>query len=137
MKRWAILYAAMIILLIVLADTGRLGFLHRVYDFPYGDKVGHFVLFGFLGFLVNLAVYQVWPRVSIRSLAVRTSGTLAVLIGLEEFSQRWFSTRTSSVIDLAASYAGLALFTWLAVRIGTRKRDPLEDQPHPAPGDSS
>ncbi len=137
MKRWAILYAAMIILLIVLADTGRLGFLHRVYDFPYGDKVGHFVLFGILGLLVNLAVYEIWPRVSIRSLAIWTSGALAVLIGLEEFSQRWFSTRTSSVLDLAASYAGLALFTWLAVRLGMRKRDPQADQPHAAPGDFS
>ncbi len=56
MKRWAILCGLAILLIVILADTRRLGFLGVIYDFPNGDKVGHFLLFGLLSLLVNLAV---------------------------------------------------------------------------------
>jgi VanZ family protein len=46
---------------------------------------------------------------------------LALLIGLEEFSQQNFSSRTFSLSDLMASYLGLIFFSWLALRIQERK----------------
>jgi hypothetical protein len=46
------------------------------------------------------------------------------LIGLEEFSQRNFSSRTFSLGDLAASYLGVLFFSWLALR--TKKDGSLE-----------
>jgi hypothetical protein len=52
----AVLMAAFIV--IVLADTGDLGFLHAAYDFPGGDKAGHFVLFGMLSLLTNAGIRQ-------------------------------------------------------------------------------
>jgi hypothetical protein len=42
---------------------------------------------------------------------------LALLIGLEEFSQKWFPTRNFDLLDLTASYLGVAFFAWLAVRL--------------------
>lgn len=82
MKRWAVAFGIMIIAIIVLADRGQLGFLGRLYDFPNGDKVGHFVLFGLLTLLVNLAVFERWPERNRLALALRASVILAVLIGM-------------------------------------------------------
>jgi len=49
-----ILYVSLLGLLIVAADVGwlrrHLLTLHRI---PWGDKLGHFFLFGFLSFLAN------------------------------------------------------------------------------------
>ena len=41
---------------------------------------------------------------------------LAIGIGLEEWSQSLFPTRTMSLIDLLASYAGVLVFAILAYR---------------------
>lgn len=51
-----------------------------------------------------------------KRIAVISSLILALLIGLEEFSQRSFSNRTFSLSDLTASYLGVIFFSWLAVR---------------------
>ncbi len=120
MKKWAVLFAVFIVAVIVLADTRNLGFLARLYDFPYGDKVGHFVLYGVLSLLVNLAAFERWPRREKGWLAIRVSAVLAVLIGLEELSQRLFPSRQSSLWDLSASYLGMVVFAWIAARIGKR-----------------
>ncbi len=122
MKKWAVAFGVVIVGIIVLADRGQLGFLGRLYDFPYGDKVGHFVLYGVLSLLVNLAVFEAWPRGDRLSLALRASLLLALLIGLEEYSQRWFRTRHSSWTDLLASYLGVAFFAWLAMTIDQRRQ---------------
>ncbi len=52
-----------------------------------------------------------------RRLAIGTSLALAVLIGLEEYSQRWFASRNSSALELVASYAGVMAFAGLALMI--------------------
>jgi VanZ family protein len=124
MKKWAVLFGLVLIAVVVLADTGHLGFLARLYDFPEGDKVGHFVLFGLLSLLVNLAAFERWPKLGRGWLRVRVSLALAVVIGLEELSQRLFPSRQSSIWDLAASYLGVACSAWLATRIAIRKRAP-------------
>ena len=120
MKKWAGLFGLLIVAVIVLADTQHLGLLARLYDFPQGDKVGHFVLYGILSLLVNLAAFDRWPHMERNRLALRVSIVLAILIGLEEFSQRFFPSRNASIWDLGASYLGVAVFTWVATRI--RKR---------------
>ncbi len=121
MKRWAVLLGALVVVLIVLADTNRLGFLGGLYNFPYGDKVGHFVVFGALSLVVNLAVFEAWPLQERRWLALRTCLALALLIGLEESSQRWFPGRTASLFDLAAGYLGVAVFAGVALLVASRQ----------------
>jgi VanZ family protein len=124
MKRWAILFVVATVIILALADTEHLGMLRVVYSLPYGDKVAHFVLFGLLCLIVNLAVFEARPGVDTGGLAWRTTLLLAVPIALEEFSQRWIRSRTPSLVDLAASYLGMAFFAWLAVRIAKRKVSP-------------
>ena len=117
MKRWAIFFGLFIIAIIILADTNHMGFLGRVYDFPYGDKAGHFILYGLLSLVVNFCVFEARPHSDFKRLAVITSLILALLIGAEEYSQQFFPSRTSGIIDLAASYLGVAFFAWLAVKL--------------------
>jgi len=117
MKRWAIFFGLFIVAIIVLADEGRLGFLHAIYDFPFGDKAGHFILYGLLTLVVTLSVFEARPTTDRKRIAVIVSVILALLIGLEEFSQRFFPTRTFDLFDLTASYLGVAFFAWLAVKL--------------------
>jgi polysaccharide biosynthesis protein VpsQ len=108
MKYISILFFIFILVVIVLADNGRLPhFITAIYDFPYGDKFGHFILYGFLNFFIiytflssSLSKSRIWVTLLVGL-------TLALLIALEEFSQKNFPTRTFDLIDLSASYLGL------------------------------
>ena len=117
MKWLTILFALFIILVIVLADLGKLGILRLINQIPLADKAGHFILYGILTLLVNLTLFRSIPIQSRKRVAVISGLILAFLIGLEEFSQQNFSSRTFSLSDLAASYLGLIFFSWLALRI--------------------
>ena len=117
MKWLAILFTLFILLVIVLADTGNLGILGIVNSIPYGDKAGHFILYGIMTLLIDLAVLQKRPDSNRGQLVLRIALILALLIGLEEFSQQFFASRTFSLVDLAASYLGVSFFSWVALRI--------------------
>jgi VanZ family protein len=117
MKWLTILFALFLILIIVLADTGNLGILRAVNEIPLGDKAGHFILYGILALLINLTLFGSFPSQSRMRIAVISGLILALLIGLEEFSQRNFSNRTFSLGDLTASYLGVFFFSRLALRI--------------------
>ena len=118
MKWLAILFAFLLLLIIVLADMGALPHFLQVWnDLPYGDKAGHFILYGILTLLVDLAFFRSRPNRSRELLTVTSGLILALLIGLEEFSQQYFVDRTFSLMDLAASYLGVIFFSWLALRI--------------------
>src|SRR5512142_2587555 len=94
-----ILFTLFIILIIVLADLGRLGILNYINRIPYADKAGHFILYGILALLINLTLFRSFPSRSRIRVAVVSGLILALLIGLEEFSQRNFATRTFSLGD--------------------------------------
>jgi VanZ family protein len=120
MKWLTIFFGLFIILIIVLADTGNLGILQLVNRIPLGDKAGHFTLYGILTLLINLTSFQSTPAQDRKRIVVITGLILALLIGLEEFSQQNFSSRTFSLSDLTASYLGVIFFSWLALRIQRR-----------------
>ena len=126
MKWLTILFTLFIILIIVLADTGHLGILKTINEIPFGDKAGHFVLYGILTLLFDLTFFRSVPAAGRMRVAVTIGLILALLIGLEEFSQRNFSNRTFSLGDLAASYLGVLFFSWLALR--TKKDIPMESK---------
>ena len=118
MKWLAILFSLLIILIIVLADMGALPHFLQVWkDLPYGDKAGHFILYGILTLLVDLALFRSLSNQSPKQVAVISGLILSLLIGLEEFSQQFFANRTFSLKDLAAGYLGVIFFTWLALRV--------------------
>ena len=116
MKWFTFLFALFIVLIIILADLGKLGPL-VIMRIPYADKVGHFILYGILALLINLTLFRSVPRERRKRVAWISSLILALLIGLEEFSQQYFANRTFSLIDLSASYLGVIVFSWLALKM--------------------
>jgi VanZ family protein len=117
MKWLATLFTIFILLVIILADAGVLAhYVGFIYAFPFGDKAGHFILYGILTLLIDLALFRARPNQSRRRLAVMCGLVLALLIGLEELSQQHFSSRTFDLVDLTFSYLGVIFFSWVAVR---------------------
>jgi polysaccharide biosynthesis protein VpsQ len=117
MKWSAILFGIFIIGIIVLANLDMLhilGFINRI---PYGDKFGHFILYGILTLLVDLAVINSRQDISPSLIVFRVAFILALLIGLEEYSQQFFASRTADWVDLIFSYLGVACFSFMALRI--------------------
>jgi VanZ family protein len=79
--------------------------------------VGHFFLYGIVDFLIDRALFHAAPQQSRKSLAIKCGLLLALLIGIEEFSQQFFASRTFDLIDLAFSYLGVFCFSWLALKL--------------------
>ena len=116
MKWLAILFGLFIIGVIVLADFGMLDILGFVNRIPYGDKIGHFILYGILTLLIGFALIRSFPSHR-RLLVFRIAIILALLIGLEEFSQLYFPNRSFDLVDLAFSYLGVIFFSFVALQI--------------------
>ena len=118
MKLPAILFTIFIVLVIILADIGILNrYVGFIYNFPFGDKAGHFILYGVLVLLLNLALFRSFPGQKRNRLVLNCGLILALLIGLEEFSQKYFSSRTFDLVDLTFSYLGVLFFSWVAILI--------------------
>jgi hypothetical protein len=116
--RWlAFLFAIFIVLVILLADLGWIGRVFGwLYNYPNGDKVGHFVLMGILALLASLGFPT--ARVRLRFINfLKSSLIIAVLAMLEEFSQMFFPNRTASLLDLAASLTGVLMLGELGAMI--------------------
>ena len=117
MKWLTILFTLFIVLIIILADTGNLGILAILYRIPFADKLGHFILYGILILLIDLTLLRSIPSGRRSGIVLLSGLTLALLIGIEELSQQYFSNRTFDLVDLSASYLGVFLFSLLAWRI--------------------
>ena len=125
--RWSgpgfILMAAFIGLLVYLADTGQSSAWAFLQSVPWGDKIGHFFLFGGLTFFSCLT----WPdwraRVGRFSFPKVVIPILAFAV-IEEISQAWIPGRTLDGGDLAADLLGMATAVFLSGRISRRGRPP-------------
>jgi VanZ family protein len=99
-------FAAFILYIIVCADRGTMpAWTQIIYKLPGQDRLGHVLLIGTLGLLLNLA----FPR-----RAVLVTVVLAWLVTAEEISQLWFPTRSFDLLDLAADFIGILVAYWLA-----------------------
>jgi hypothetical protein len=115
--RWLTLgFVFFLALIFFWADRGMLPkLIVWLYAFPQGDKAGHFVLYGLLSFLLALS----FPAWQIRAgKLVLPASLLAVLTValVEELSQAFISTRSASLLDLAAGWLG-ALAMGCAARL--------------------
>ncbi len=123
MKYISILFFIFVIAIIILADRGSLPpFIRSIYDFENGDKLGHFILFGFLTFFITRTFLSSLPSKSRSWVTLSVGLVLALVIALEEFSQIYFSTRTFDLIDLLASFLGVLVGGWAACKIKRPKR---------------
>lgn len=122
-KLWifaTILFTLLIVAIVFAANTGQIPrWLKPLYDFPGGDQVGHFILFGILNFLLIKSALLLLPNRNPIRLVLTISLILSILVGLEEWSQSLIPARTMSMGDLIVSYLGVGLFAILAYR--TRK----------------
>ena len=110
-----LLFSLFILGIVISANAGQFPeLLKHLYAFPGGDKVGHFILFGILSFLLNKSALARLPNRNPGRIVLTVSLLLSVLIGLEEWSQSLFPSRTMSLTDLLASYAGVIGFALLA-----------------------
>ena len=92
------------------ADRGALpAAITFLYNFPYGDKVGHFLLMGALTFFICLPFALSERRRTKKRTAILIA-ILIIIITLEEISQHFFSSRSMDVVDLLCSYAGILFF---------------------------
>ena len=115
MKYLAILFSLFIVALIILADRNAIPpFVRALYDFPNGDKLGHFILFGLLSLILTLTFLRTLPNRDPKRVALSVSLILALAIAAEEYSQQYFSARTFDMVDLTASYLGLVIGALLA-----------------------
>lgn len=109
--------------IVILANTGHLPYaIRQLYDFPYGDKLGHFLLMGLLSFVLNWTALASRATPKPVSVILRVSMIFAFFVTLEEFSQQFFPRRTFSLLDLAFSYAGIALSAFLVWILKARLR---------------
>lgn len=116
----AALFALFIAFTIVAAN---LGISHPgivlVRALPYGDKIGHIVLFGTLTLLLSLALGARRVGFAGRSWPPATVGLVAFVI-VEEASQGLLSNRTLDPADLMANFVGIGLATAAAPPIRRR-----------------
>jgi len=116
MKWLTFLFGVFLIVIIVLADMGRLGIL-RWLTSNNMDKAGHFILYGIMTLLLDLTFIRSHPHLSRKLILVRVGLIFALFIGLEEYSQQFFRNRTFDLVDLAFSYLGVICFSWLANKL--------------------
>ena len=122
MRYFAALFLALIVGLIVLADADLLpDFINAIYDFPNGDKVGHFILYGLLNFFITRAFLSALPTRRGGWVTLSVGLILALFVALEEFSQKYFASRTFSLLDLTASLLGIIVGGWVAYKTNVPK----------------
>ena len=116
MRALAFLYGSLLLALVVLDDLGVLeNVMSRVDALPFGDKLIHIVLAAGLGFFAASVVPA--PALAIRAARIPVATLIvALIIVLEEFSQRFLRFRTFELLDLAADAIGLTLGTVLVLR---------------------
>jgi VanZ family protein len=116
-KLLALLYIAFLLAIAYWADTGSMPEVIKVlFRFPNGDRVGHFVLYGLLAFLLHWAFPRHRPRIRKWWIPL---GSLVALAGavLEEISQLFFVSRTADLMDLGCGLLGILFATLLVKRL--------------------
>ena len=91
-------------------------FKHWVENTPNGDFIGHMVLYGFLAFLLNIAMRL--RTIGFGKLRILTGSLLVGAFALiEEYSQLAIATRNFSTKDLLGDLIGIVYFSILALLV--------------------
>ena len=83
---------------------------------PFGDKGGHFMMYGTLALLLNFSFeFKHFFNTPMNQL-----GSICALLfsTAEEFSQLMFATRTFDYYDMVANVLGILAFTIVSLLIG-------------------
>ena len=102
-----LLFVLFIFFVIYWADTGTMpALLAKIYNFPNGDRTGHFVLYGIFTLLINGAFHA---RIQFSKFSFGRGSLLVALFSVvEEISQLAFAShRTVDLVDLTFSLLGV------------------------------
>ncbi|WP_421871742.1 VanZ family protein [Marinoscillum sp.] len=87
----------------------------------HGDKLGHFLLYGILSFLLNVAL----NHRKISSIRVPIGSILVLAFALiEEFTQLAFASRTFDWVDMLCDVVGIGLFALITYGKSQTKAPP-------------
>ena len=104
-----------------MANTGQENVLFEIKQaVPYGDKIGHFFVYGMMTLFANYAFkFRYFANNKFNQY-----GAVVVIAftTFEEFSQLLFSTRTFSLYDMIANLAGIGLFTIVSIYMGQQSK---------------
>lgn len=120
--KYAVLgFALFLVAIIIMANMGLIVVIVDYFRLPLYDKLGHFVLIGIMGFLVNLMLKCERMRIG-RFWVLKGNVWVLIPVSVEELSQGLMPTRTLSLEDWLMDVAGLLFFGWIAQWIVWRKR---------------
>jgi polysaccharide biosynthesis protein VpsQ len=115
-------YCVFVLLVVLLADLGLMSwFREYASQYPGIDKVLHFILVGFLSWILIFAFNAKRLNLLGSSLFVGTIVTFS-LVTLEECSQLLIATRRFELLDLLADYFGILVAEMLARRFSVSIR---------------
>ncbi|WP_351078222.1 VanZ family protein [Shewanella sp. CAL98-MNA-CIBAN-0140] len=105
-------FFSFILWIIYLTNTGGHSVLFDlIKHVPYGDKVGHMLLFGLLTYMANLALHSRHFRLGRLPLYYGTV-LVSIFVLIDQISQGFIPSRTLDIIDLAADGVGITLFSY-------------------------
>jgi VanZ family protein len=111
----AVGFFCFLIWVIYLANTGKSSiFFQLIASIPYGDKLGHFSLFGLLTLVTNFAFKLKSYKVYSMELYFGTV-LVAIFVTIEECSQYFIPNRTFDLFDLLADFIGIVFFNFITI----------------------
>ncbi|MFH0780993.1 MAG: VanZ family protein [Pseudomonadota bacterium] len=109
---------------VYMADTGQKSiFFDLVKMIPFGDKIGHFLLFGFLALGANIVFKLRGMRIGNINLFYGAI-VIFVVVVIEEVSQKFMPGRTFDINDIMASLAGIVAFSLIPPGFLLKKQEP-------------
>jgi VanZ family protein len=85
---------------------------------PYGDKFGHFILYGTLSLLTDFAFN--YKCLAVNNYRFPIGAIIVLLIAIiEEITQLFISNRTFDLTDIIADFAGVFIFIWVVNKLRT------------------
>ena len=88
---------------------------NEIKQFPHYDTILHFLLIGFSAFLGHLAFNKRKVKIKILNFSLPlTPIIISFFVLIEECLQFFSPNRSFDLVDLAADFCGIVLFTWLA-----------------------
>jgi VanZ family protein len=111
------MFLGFIIWIIYLANTAQNSvFFELVASIPFGDKLGHFLLFGLLTLAANF-VFKL-KKITLFSINIYAGSVIVFFFALiEELSQHFIASRTLDANDFIADIIGIVVFSVLTKRI--------------------
>ena len=84
---------------------------------PYGDKMGHFLLYGALTLILNLTLNLRQVKIGSHEF-LRGSVIILIVTFIDEFTQILNESRSFEWLDMSSNLLGIVLFSYFSFFIG-------------------